>query len=264
MGAERPGSLDPNTPNVARMYDFYLGGRDNLAVDRAAAEAAERLNPDTRLCALANRAFLGRAVRYLAEQGVRQFLDIGTGLPAMGNVHEVAQSVVPGARTVYVDYDPLVAIHGRALLARDARTEMVQADMRDPAAVLESAAGLLDFREPVAVLLVASLHFIASQQDPYAIARYLMQETEAGSHLVVSHVVWTETTVRAVAPYEGASAPVTLRSEQDIAGFFTVAAAALVEPGLVRVPLWRPEVAVELAAEDAVRVDIVGGVGRRG
>ncbi|MEV4179691.1 SAM-dependent methyltransferase [Nonomuraea sp. NPDC049709] len=264
LGHRRPRDpINPNMPNVARMYDYFLGGNDNLAADRAAAEEALKLNPNARECARANRAFLGRAVRFLAERGVRQFLDIGSGLPAVGNVHQVAQAVMPDARTVYVDHDAVVLCHGRALLATDEHTIVVEADMRDPATILECAAERLDFSEPVAVLLVASLHFVLPEEDPYGIVRYLMGGTAPGSYLVVSHVLRTETTVRAVAAYARASAPVALRSEEEIAGFFEAVGAELVEPGLVRVPLWRPEMAVGLAALDAARVDFVGGVGWR-
>ncbi|GAA2268572.1 SAM-dependent methyltransferase [Nonomuraea roseoviolacea subsp. roseoviolacea] len=245
------------------MYDYWLGGKDNFAADRDAADAASKLNPGARLCALENRRFLGRAVRYLAERGVRQFLDIGTGLPAMGNVHAVAQSVHPDARTVYVDYDPVVVQHGRAMLATDDRTWMLHLDLRYPDFILSRAAELLDFDEPVAVLLVASLHFITAAEDPYGIVAGLMEFTEPGSYLVISHVLETAATVRAAAAYRSASAAVQVRSSDDIARFFTVANARLVEPGLVRVPLWRPEVPVQLAREDALRVDFLGGVGWR-
>jgi hypothetical protein len=256
--------IDPNRPNVARMYDYWLGGKDNFQADRDATERAAKRNPNARLCALANRGFLGRAVRFLAGQGIRQFLDVGSGLPAVGNVHEVAQSVEPGARTVYVDYDPIVSQHGRALLATDERTTMVQMDLRNPEFILGKAAGLLDFDFPVGVLLVATLHFITDEEDPHGIVKTLMECMEPGSYLVVSHVLETPTTIAAAgAGYKDASAGVTLRGGAEIGRFFAVAETELVAPGLVRVPLWRPEIAQPLAEEDAERVDFLGGVGRK-
>ncbi|MBE1590967.1 SAM-dependent methyltransferase [Nonomuraea angiospora] len=255
--------INPNVPNVARMYDRFLGGKDNYEADRAAAAEALRLNPDAARCARGNRAFLGRAVRFVAGSGVRQFLDVGTGFPSMGNVHEVAQSVHGDARTVYVDYDPVVVQHGRALLATDGHTVMVEEDLRKPGRVLEQAADLLDFGRPVCVLLVACLHFVTAQEDPYRIVKRLMRFTAPGSYLVISHVIKTPKTVAAAAAYQGASAPVVLRTDTQVGRLFTAAGVELVEPGLVRVPVWRPEVDSQLAAEDAARVDFLGGVGRK-
>ncbi|WP_327583371.1 SAM-dependent methyltransferase [Nonomuraea sp. NBC_00507] len=263
-GSMESPQIDPNRPNVARMYDYWLGGKDNFPADRQAAERASRANPNAQFCAWANRAFLGRAVRFLAKQGIRQFLDVGSGLPAVGNVHEVAQSIEPGARTVCVDYDPIVSQHGRALLATDERTTMVQMDLRNPEFILDKAAGLLNFDFPVAVLLVATLHFITDEEDPHGIVKTLMECTEPGSYLVVSHVLETPTTIAAAgAGYKDASAGVTLRSEAEISGFFAVTETELLDPGLVRVPLRRPEVAQPLAEEDAAKVDFLGGVGRK-
>ncbi|MEV4072253.1 SAM-dependent methyltransferase [Nonomuraea fuscirosea] len=259
---ERP-VVVPTVPNVARMYDFLLGGKDNYACDRAAVAEVLRSNQAAELCALENRAFLCRVVRFLAGAGIRQFLDIGSGFPAESNVHEVAQRAAPDALTVYVDYDPVVLTHARALLATDARTDVVCEDMRRPEKILQEAAGLLDFGEPVAVLLVASLHFVTTADDPYGIVATLMDATVPGSYLVVSHVLETAGTRAAVGGYEGASAPVALRTPEEIARFFGVAGTDLVEPGLVRVPLWRPEMHPELACKDAELVDVLGGVGRR-
>ncbi|MEV4837037.1 SAM-dependent methyltransferase [Nonomuraea sp. NPDC049486] len=250
-------------PNVARMYDFFLGGKDYGEADRVAAAKALELNPDVRLIARANRAFLGRAVRYLAERGVRQFLDIGTGLPSMGNVHEVAQSVHADARTVYVDNDRVVLSHGRALLATDDQTVMLDADLRDPGWILTRASDLLDFDRPVAVLLVAILHFVPDEDGPGEIVGDLMRFLVPGSHLVISHVLETERTVAATAAYQRASARVVLRGEERIGAWFTDAGTELVAPGLVRVPLWRPEMDDGLARDDASRVDVAGGVGRK-
>ncbi|MEU8355642.1 SAM-dependent methyltransferase [Nonomuraea sp. NPDC048882] len=259
----QPPAVVPAVPNVARMYDVLLGGKDNYACDRAAVQGVLRSNPAAKLCALENRAFLCRVVRFLAGAGIRQFLDIGSGFPGESNVHEVAQREAPDALTVYVDYDPVVLTHARALLATDARTVVVCEDMRRPEEILAGAAGLLDWREPVAVLLVASLHFVTAADDPYGIVATLMGATVPGSYLVVSHVLETAGTRAAVGGYEGASAPVALRTPEEIARFFGVAGTDLVEPGLVRVPLWRPEMHPEFACRDAELVDVLGGVGRR-
>ncbi|HEX4817582.1 MAG TPA: SAM-dependent methyltransferase [Nonomuraea sp.] len=262
--------IDQATPNVARMYDYYLGGKDNFPADRDAAEKVLAVMPEARLYARANRAFLRRVVLYLAAAGVRQFLDIGTGLPSMGNVHEVAQSVVPEARTVYVDYDQVVVQHGRAMLATDARTTIMQMDLRYPVHILTRAQEHLDFDQPVAVLMVACLHFVSDPEDPAGIVSTLMQDMEPGSYLVVSHVMETDETARAAAAgYKAASAPAVLRAEQEIAGFFEAGETELIDPGLVRVPLWRPEIgstlpdkdAREVAERDAALVAMVGGVG---
>ncbi|MEU6713796.1 SAM-dependent methyltransferase [Nonomuraea sp. NPDC046802] len=261
---QRPRPFEPDVPNVARMYDYWLGGKDNLAADREAAEEALRRNPDAALCARANRAFLGRAVRYLAESGIRQFLDIGAGLPAMGNVHEVAQSVHGDARTVYVDYDPVVVQHGRAMLATDERTVMVEEDLREPDWILEQAAGHLNFDQPVGVLLVASLHFVTLMENPYRIVDRLMRSTAPGSFLVISHVIETPKTIAAAPAYQGASAPVVLRTETQVGRLFTAAGVELVAPGLVRVPLWGAEPDTPFLEDEAARVDFVGGVGRKG
>ncbi|WP_263008726.1 SAM-dependent methyltransferase [Nonomuraea phyllanthi] len=245
------------------MYDYWLGGKDNYEADRLAAQEALRLNRDAALCARENRAFLGRAVRFVAESGVRQFLDVGAGLPAMGNVHEVAQSVQADALTLYVDYDPVVVLHGRALLATDDQTVMIDEDLRRPDRIAARAGGLLDFSRPVCVLLVASLHFVRTTEDPYGIPQRLMRDTAPGSFLVISHVVKTPVTVRAAAAYEGASAPVVLRTPEQVGRMFTVAGVELVDPGLVRVPSWRPEPGTAFVAATSARVDFVGGVGRK-
>ncbi|MGW6494034.1 SAM-dependent methyltransferase [Nonomuraea angiospora] len=244
------------------MYDRFLGGKDNYEADRAAAAEALRLNPDAARCARENRAFLGRAVRFVAKAGVRQFLDVGTGFLSMGNVHEIAQSVHGDARMVYVDYDPVVVQHGRAMLATDERTEMLEEDLREPGRILEQAAGVLDFGRPVCVLLVACLHFVTATEDPYQIVKRLMRSTAPGSFLVISHVIETPKTNAAAAAYRGASAPV-LRTETQVGRMFTAAGVELVEPGLVRVPSWRPDLDHALAEEDAARVDFLGGVGRK-
>jgi hypothetical protein len=160
--------IDTSRPSVARMYDCYLDGKDNYAVDRAAVEQVAEVLPEVRQVARENRAFLRRAVRYMARQGIRQFIDIGSGLPTVGNTHEIAQTIVPDARVVYVDNDPVVLAHGRALLASDDNTSVATADMHSPDDVLQHAetTKLIDFDEPVGILLIAMVHFLASSERP--------------------------------------------------------------------------------------------------
>lgn len=192
MSDRNPFGLDVNTPNVARIYDYMLGGKDNFAADRKAAEQIVRAFPEAREGVRLNREFLGNAVRHLAgEAGIHQFLDIGAGLPTRDNVHQVASSVLPEARTVYVDNDPVVCVHGRALLSGVPSAAMVEGDLRSPGEVWAGAVetGLIDPAEPVAVLLVAVLHFL---DDPYAEVAKLRELTAPGSYLVLTHLSSTE------------------------------------------------------------------------
>ena len=190
-GKAGPLPFDTSVAHQARMYDYLLGGKDNYAADRAAAEAWVKIDPDAAFSARENRAFLGRAVRYLAgEAGIRQFLDIGTGIPTAGNTHEVAQAIAPDARVVYVDYDPIVLAHARTLLdgSEPGTTEYIDADLRDTGTILERAAELLDFTRPVAVTLLAILHAIPDADDPHAIVATLLDAVPSGSYLAVSHL----------------------------------------------------------------------------
>ena len=189
-GAGAP-ELDTSVAHHARMYDYLLGGKDNYAADRAATEAALEVYPDWAFTARANRAFLGRAVRYLtADAGMRQFLDIGTGIPTAGNTHQVAQKIAPETRVVYVDYDPVVLAHARTLLtgSRAGATEYIDSDLRQAGAILKQASRLLDFTSPVAVTLVAILHAIPDADDPHAIVAQLMDAVPSGSYLALSHL----------------------------------------------------------------------------
>ncbi|GLW98090.1 SAM-dependent methyltransferase [Microtetraspora sp. NBRC 16547] len=259
-----PTGVDTTIPNGARIYDYMLGGKDNYAVDREAAERMLAANPLAPLTARANRDFLGRAVRFLAEErGIRQFLDIGTGLPTRQNVHEVAHECAPGSRVVYVDYDPLVVAHGQALLGGAPEVAVIQGDLRDPEAILADAAKLIDFDEPVAVLLVAVLHFISDDEGPGAIVERLRDAMVPGGHLVVSHTALESTTEVMATAQQGfrmAGAPLTPRTRAAIGGFFS--GLELVEPGLANVREWR---AAEPSAGTAASTPwtIVGGVGRK-
>ncbi|MCW2891021.1 MAG: hypothetical protein JWO75_510 [Actinomycetia bacterium] len=241
-------AFDTSVAHQARVYDYVLGGRDNYAADRAATEAWLKIDPGMAFSARANRAFLGRAIRYLAgEAGMRQFLDIGTGIPTAGNTHQVAQAIAPKSLVVYVDYDPVVLAHARALLTSGdeaGSTEYIEADLRDTLAILAQARQLLDFTKPVAVTLLAILHAIPDADDPHAIVATLMDAVPPGSYLAVSHVGSEllerekQDGVRGVADRMVKQTP-TYRSREQVARFF--AATDLVEPGIVRVEAWRPD-----------------------
>ncbi|RAJ43742.1 S-adenosyl methyltransferase [Kitasatospora sp. SolWspMP-SS2h] len=246
---EQPPSaeLRPEVPHPARMYDYYLGGKDNFPADRAAAEQVLAISPLVRISAQANRAFLQRAVRTLAEQGVRQFLDIGTGIPSAGNTHEIAQAVAPSARVVYLDNDPIVLVHGRALLAgaRQGSVNVLQADLRKPEAILADPAvrDLIDLDRPVALQLFAILHFIDDADDPYAIVRTLVDALPSGSYLALSHATGDfaapEDAAKGPAVYRSATAQLSMRTRAQVLRFFD--GLDLLEPGLVTAPLWRPD-----------------------
>jgi hypothetical protein len=257
--------IDITVPTPARMYDFWLGGHDNFAVDRAAALAVSEAVPEIKLMALENRKFLRRAVRYLtAEAGIVQFLDIGTGLPTQGNVHQVAQQVNPGARVVYTDNDPMVLAHSRALKT-GGNTAVIQADLRDPGAILAHprTRELIDFSQPLGVLLVAVLHFIGADEDPYAIVRSIYDILPPDSYVVISHalegILRGDSADKVEEQYrKNVASGATLRGPDEILRFFT--GLELVEPGLVHVPLWRPD---EPEPPDARKVWVLGAVGRK-
>jgi hypothetical protein len=239
--------FDISVANQARIYDYLLGGKDNYAADRAAVDAVLKVAPEMGFTARANRAFLGRVVRYLAaEAGIRQFLDIGTGIPTAGNTHQVAQAVAPESRVVYVDYDPVVLAHARALLTsgNTGATQYIDADLRDTGAILGQAGQLLDFSQPVAVTLLMLLHVIPDSEDPHAIVAKLMDALPSGSYLAVSHL---GAELLGQEAREGFQDIVNRMAQQQYIGrdreqmlrFF--AGMDLVEPGLVRVEEWRPE-----------------------
>ncbi|MEV6207821.1 SAM-dependent methyltransferase [Kitasatospora sp. NPDC051914] len=264
--AHVPVDLRPEVPHPARMYDYYLGGKDNFPADREAAEKVLALSPLVRISALANRAFLQRAVRHLAEAGVKQFLDIGTGIPTAGNTHETAQLLHPDARVAYVDNDPIVLVHSRALLAGSSRgtVTVTQADLRDPAKILADpqVRELLDLGRPVALLLFAVLHFVDEADDPYGIVRTLVDALPSGSHLAISHATGDfappAEAAKGPAIYRSATAQLSMRSKDRVLKFFD--GLELLEPGLVTAPLWRPDTAP--SPTDA-EVGIWAGVGRK-
>jgi hypothetical protein len=238
--------IDTSVPHIARVYDYWLGGKDNFASDRAAAEAAMREDPNVVEGVRGNRAFLARAVRYLAGQaGVRQFLDIGTGIPAADNTHEVAQDVARECRVVYVDNDPIVLTHARALLTSEpgGSTAYLDQDLRNVGEIIHAAAGTLDFTKPVAVMLIGILHCIPDEDDPAGIVDQLMYAVPPGSYLAISHPAndINSPSVRRLASRLNELMPVKLRfrSQAEVARFFD--GLELVEPGLVRAPEWRPD-----------------------
>jgi hypothetical protein len=246
--AELPAEIDTSRPHPARIYDYCLGGKNHFAADREIAEKALARVPAGRTAARENRAFLGRAVRYLAEEaGVRQFLDIGTGLPAAGNVHEVAQSTAPESRVVYVDNDPMVVAHARALLTSspEGRTACVQADLRDPADILESPViqEVIDFTRPVALLLAAVLHFIQDEDSPEKIVAALVGALPPGSFLVASHATGEHDPAEWAAverDYRAAGMPAQWRDGDEFARL-AFAGLEMVPPGAVLVSEWRPD-----------------------
>jgi hypothetical protein len=259
--------IDTSKPHPARMYDAYLGGKDNYAADREAVRQILRTWPEVRDMARANRAFMQRAVRFLAgEVGIRQFVDIGTGIPSAGNVHEVAGQVAPGARVVYVDNDPIVHVHANALLTGSGTTAIVLADLRDPGAILAhpKLRELIDFSRPVGLLLVAILHFIAEAEDPAGIVATLRDALPPGSYLALSHGTADfhppGVAGEAAASYERATAPLVLRTFEQVSAFF--GGFELVEPGLVQAPLWQPD-GKPPRPKDLARLGVYAGVGRK-
>jgi hypothetical protein len=250
---------------MARVYDVWLGGKDNFAADRAVAEQVAAAYPDVRDAVRAQRAFLARAVRFLAgEAGIRQFLDIGTGLPSANNTHQVAQAAAPQSRVVYVDNDPVVLSHARALLTSspEGATAYIDADLRATGTILKRAAAVLDFGQPVAVMLLGILQGIPDQEEPGAIVARLMDALPPGSYLALSQIagdVAAEEVAEGVQRYnEQAAFPVAARSHAEVCRFF--AGLDLLEPGVVQVHRWRPPGGDPGSDRDLA---IYAGVGRK-
>jgi hypothetical protein len=256
-------AFDVSVAHQARIYDYWLGGKDNFAADRKAAEEAAAAYPGVVTGARANRKFLARAVRHLAAgEGIRQFLDLGTGIPTANNTHEVAQAAAPESRVVYVDYDPVVLAHARVLLASndEGLVDYLDADLRDTDAILEQASRTLDFSQPVAVMLIAILHAIGDDDDPYQIVAKLMDAVPPGSYLALSHVasdIDPEQIAEATARLNQLSHQhFTLRDHAQVLRFFN--GLELLEPGVARVEQWRP-----LELDRRHRSAMWGGVGRK-
>ncbi|MFE2874386.1 SAM-dependent methyltransferase [Streptomyces roseus] len=268
-----PPGIDISVPSVSRIYDYYLGGSHNFEVDRQAARRAMEFLPGLPKIMQANRAFMRRAVRYAVAQGVTQFLDIGSGIPTFGNVHEIAQAASPEARVVYVDHDPVAVAHSRAVLAGDEGTGIVAADLRKPQEILAApeVAELLDLERPVALLLVAVLHFLEDADDPYAAVAGLRDALAPGSLLILTHASYEgiplsqEVVSGTVGVYRDIRNPLVMRSGGQIGRFFD--GFELVEPGVVSMPLWRPEGIEDPEdgeePEDPYAFSGFGGVGRK-
>jgi O-methyltransferase involved in polyketide biosynthesis len=257
--------LDPAVSHSARIWNYWLGGKDNYAVDRAAGDRVAEMLPIIVVQARADRAFLGRAVRYLAgEAGIRQFLDIGTGLPTADNTHEVAQRVAPDSRIVYVDNDPLVLVHARALLTSspEGKTEYIEADLRDPDNILAAAARTLDLAQPTALLLLGVLHHIPDTAEACSIVRQLTSALAPGSFLAINHstsAISGEAMEEAVRHWNQVGTPtMTLRTPDQVNAFFD--GLELLPPGVVSCSRWRPEIG--LSGEPPAEVDEFCGVAR--
>lgn len=263
-----PQGIALDQPSPARIYDYLLGGYHNFAIDRQAAEQLRALNPDVPLMMRANRAFLHRAVTFLVRQGLTQFLDLGSGIPTVGNVHEVAQALAPAARVVYVDRDPVAVSYSESLLADCPTAAIIQADARQPEDILRHPVTrqLLDFTQPVAVLLVAVLHFVTEDAVAERLVRRLVAALATGSYLVVSHATGEGRAPERVATgnaiYARSTQPVRLRSRAQIAHLF--AGLTLVEPGLVYIPAWRPTGPDDLFVDAPERTAGFAGVARKG
>ncbi|MGH3320377.1 MAG: SAM-dependent methyltransferase [Streptosporangiaceae bacterium] len=260
-----PGEIDLERPSIARVYDYYLGGSHNFPADREFARESAKVVPELPVVARASRWFLDRAVRFLVEVGVRQFLDLGSGIPTVGNVHEVAQAAAPESRAVYVDVDPVAVAHSQAILARNERAVIIQADLREPERILDDpeVRRLLDLDEPVGVLMVAVLHFFPDSQAPASVVAGYRDAIVPGSHLVISHASYgtePDQAERAAAMYRRGASSVTLRSRREIAALF--GGFELIDPGIVAPPLWRPGSPGEVG-DGVARFPGLVGVGRK-
>jgi hypothetical protein len=258
-----PAEIDVSHPSIARVYDAILRGKDNFAVDRAVAEQAHRAFPDGGEAAFINRRLLGRAVRFMAQQGVEQFLDLGSGLPTVQNTHQIAQAVNPKARVVYVDNDPIVLAHGRALLAENEYTTVVTADLREPGMILANPdiVTFLDLSRPVGLILNAVIHHVLDEEDPYGILDSYKQGMAPGSYLLLTHFSSSSPEARALeAVLLRTIGRGQLRTKEQIERFFD--GLEIVEPGIVYLPQWRPEEPVTEPL-DISGLLYVGGVGRK-
>ncbi|MFC8125854.1 SAM-dependent methyltransferase [Streptomyces sp. NPDC057302] len=261
-----PHPIDTSKPHPARVYDWFLGGKDNYPVDEELGLQIVSLEPQTKYCAQHNRWFMQRATRHLAgEEGIRQFLDIGTGIPTEPNLHRIAQSAAAEARVVYVDNDPIVLAHAEALLrgTPEGATEYLQVDAREPDKILEQAEGVLDFTQPIALSLIALLHFISDEDGAYDVVERLVAALAPGSHLVVSQMaadVDPERTRQAVEMYKAGGVTLVPRARAGMERFFE--GLEPVGPGITWLPDWRPELGVD-EVRNGTPVPLYAGVARK-
>ncbi len=261
-----PPGVDTKRANIARVYDYLLGGTHNFLADQDVARAITAVDPNIRTGSRANRAFLGRAVRCLAAAGIRQFLDIGSGIPTQGNVHEVAHRAAPGSRVVYCDVDPVAIAHSKALLDGDPGAEIIDADLREPEKILAHpiTRQLIDFSQPTGLLLAMVLHFIADDEDPWAVVATLRDALAPGSYLVLGHVEKDSRPEKARAAEtvynRSVTTSVQTRSRADILRFFD--GFELLDPGLVYIPEWRPD-SPDDVPEDPSQIWALVGVGQK-
>ncbi|MET8943424.1 SAM-dependent methyltransferase [Streptomyces sp. NPDC004542] len=261
-----PVQIDTSRPHPARMYDWYLGGKDNYPVDEEMGRQMLALDPRVPVMARVNRAFMHRATRWLAGQGVRQFLDIGTGIPTEPNLHQIAQQVAPDSRIVYCDNDPIVLAHAAALLrgTPEGATEYLQADVREPAAIIEGAKRVLDLDRPVALSLVALLHFVSDEDGAHELVDRLLSELPSGSYLTMTHATADFTPEEAAAATEklkAAGVTLALRSREEFTRFFD--GLELVDPGVEIVHKWHPELGDPVPGQDDGVIPGYGAVARK-
>jgi SAM-dependent methyltransferase len=262
-----PPGVDMKRANVARVYDYWLGGSHNFLADQDLGRAIAAVEPNVRAGAQANRAFLGRAVRFLAGAGIRQFLDIGSGIPTQGNVHEVAQQAAPGARVAYVDVDPVAIAHSKTILADNVDATIIDADVRDPEKILghDSTRRFIDFTQPTGLLLVAVLHFLADADDPWRVVGTLCEALAPGSYLVLGHGTDESRPKVAQATEKvynrSVATQVHMRSRAQILRLFD--GLDLVDPGLVYIPQWRPDSPADVPSDPSKFWSLVGVARKR-
>ncbi len=262
-----PDDVPLDKPNPARMYDYFLGGFHNFAIDRAAAEQMRAVIPDTPFFMRTGRAFLRRSVTFLVEQGIEQFLDLGSGIPTVGNVHEVAQAINPAARIVYVDVEPIAVRHSETILQGNHNATVIQADVRQTDLILNhpKTMSLIDFGKPVGVLISNLLHFLTDDEEASQMVRTYRDAVVPGSFLTISHATAEhykqEDKERGEQVYARTTTPIKTRTRAEIEVFFE--GLELVDPGLVFVPLWRPEGPDDLLLDQPDVASVLGGVGRK-
>ncbi|GAA2515454.1 SAM-dependent methyltransferase [Pilimelia columellifera] len=260
-----PDSIDVSHPSAARVYDYLLGGAHNFAADRALGDELTRRSPEIAETMRANRVFLRRAVQFLVEAGVRQFVDIGSGIPTVGNVHEIAQRLAPDTTVVYIDVDPVAVAHSEAILAGDPRAAVLAGDLREPERILAEVRqlGLIDFHRPVAVLLAGVLHFLSDNDNPGGIVDALIEPLATGSYLLISHATFDEQPAALIEAQQlsaRTSTQIHARPYAEVRGLFS--GLRMIEPGVVFIPLWRPD--LEDAIDRPERIAAYAGVGHKG